>query len=93
MAIYIYVCVFYNKQELITPNEFNNAYVTYPAIYRIATEMSTSQFQCGVLWNMEKVHCGICEIPHTHSPGNRRLPVCVAPVLVVVGLVGSEDIR
>ena len=45
----------------------HDASVPYPTIHHLGTEMCIFLFQCGVLWHMEQVHCGICEIGPFHE--------------------------
>ena len=51
----------------------------YPTMHHIGTEMFTFLFQCGLLWDMGQVHCGICQIDWYHH----STPTCSAVTIIV----------
>ena len=48
--------------EMDQSHKSHNAPVPYATIHHIGTEIYTFLFQGGVLWDMEQMHHGICEI-------------------------------
>ena len=52
----------YNTYIIISQSyKSYKARVPYPTIHHFGTEICVFLFQSGVLWDMEQVHCGICE--------------------------------